>query len=196
MADTTQTALAVFDRALNAFTELVHAVPKDGWSAPTPCDDWDTRALVNHVTVEHLWAKPMLAGQTIAEVGDQFDGDVLGAQPDIIWDGAASASRSAFHGPDALSATVHSSMGDEPAMQYLDEMTFDLLVHGWDLGQAIGRPTPWDDSSVDLLQRMAQHFAPMAADLVAAGVMGPALKVGDDADAQTRLLAGFGRSPG
>jgi len=36
---------------------------------------------VNHLAGEDLWAPPLLAGSTIAEVGDRFEGDVLGAEP-------------------------------------------------------------------------------------------------------------------
>ena len=40
--------------AVEAFRSLVHQVPDDAWSAPTPCSDWDVRALVNHVAGEEL----------------------------------------------------------------------------------------------------------------------------------------------
>ena len=47
----------------------------------TPCTEWDVRALVNHVLGEIRWAVPLFAGSTIAEVGDRFDGDLLGDDP-------------------------------------------------------------------------------------------------------------------
>ena len=46
----------------------------------TPNDDWDVRALTDHVTSELLSMPRSLDGKTIAEVGDQFDGDVLRKQ--------------------------------------------------------------------------------------------------------------------
>ena len=53
----------------------------DDWSNPTPCTDWDVRALVNHVVGEDRWTRPLVQGQTIAEVGDRLDGDLLGENP-------------------------------------------------------------------------------------------------------------------
>jgi uncharacterized protein (TIGR03083 family) len=47
-------------RAVEAFRSLVHRVPVDAWSAPTPCADWDVRTLVNHVAGEELWTVPLL----------------------------------------------------------------------------------------------------------------------------------------
>ena len=68
-------------RAVEAFGERVRAVPDDRWNGSTPCTDWDVRALVNHLVGENLWTPPLFEGKTIAEIGDVYDGDVLGADP-------------------------------------------------------------------------------------------------------------------
>lgn len=39
-------------------------------------------SLVNHVVAKDRWTPPLLAGRTIADVGDRLDGDLLGADPD------------------------------------------------------------------------------------------------------------------
>ena len=41
---------------------------------------------MSYLACEDLWAPPLLAGSTIAEVGDRFEGDVLGAEPKAAWD--------------------------------------------------------------------------------------------------------------
>ena len=68
-------------RTVAEFVARVEAVPEDAWDSATPCTEWDVRALVNHVVGEDRWTPPLLEGATIAEVGDRFDGDLLGADP-------------------------------------------------------------------------------------------------------------------
>ena len=68
-------------RAVEGFAALVERVPGDRWDAPTPCAAWTVRDIVNHLVNEQRWTAPMFAGATIEEVGDRFDGDLLGADP-------------------------------------------------------------------------------------------------------------------
>ena len=73
--------IVLHKRTVEAFLERVESIGDDRWSGPTPCPDWDVRALVNHVVGEDRWTAPLLGGSTIAEVGDRFEGDLLGADP-------------------------------------------------------------------------------------------------------------------
>ena len=63
-----------FARCVRDFADQLAPVRDEQWTNATPCTDWDVRALVNHVTGELAWVQPLVAGQTIAEVGDRFDG--------------------------------------------------------------------------------------------------------------------------
>jgi uncharacterized protein (TIGR03086 family) len=182
--------LTVFLRGLAGFGARVHAVPPDQWDRPTPCSEWDVRALVNHLVVEQLWVPPLLAGKSVAAVGDRFDGDQLGTDPVAAWDAAAATSGSSFAEPGVLDRTVHLSYGDRPARDYCREMALDLAVHGWDLARAIGGDERIDPALVELAY---EHVAPMANLLTGTGVFGPPVPVPDDADLQTRLLGITGR---
>ena len=72
-------------RATDTFGQLVERIGDGQWCEPTPCAAWNVRQLVNHVVFEHRWAVPLFAGQTVADVGDAFDGDLLGADPVAAW---------------------------------------------------------------------------------------------------------------
>jgi uncharacterized protein (TIGR03086 family) len=73
--------LELHRRAVEHWAARVAAVKNDQWGGPTPCAEWSVHELVNHVVSEEFWAAPLLRGQTIEEVGSQFEGDVLGADP-------------------------------------------------------------------------------------------------------------------
>lgn len=164
----------------------------DRWSAPTPCTEWDVRALVNHLTVEQLWVPPLLDGATIAELGDRFEGDQLGDDPVGRWHGAMQAASAAWGSPGALERTVHLSFGDTPAGEYLVQMVADLGVHGWDLARALGEEPSVDPDTVELVLDAFGEHADM---LAASGMFAPSIPAPDGADDQTRLLCLLGREP-
>jgi uncharacterized protein (TIGR03086 family) len=177
--------------AVEAFRSLVQSVPVESWSGPTPCADWDVRALVNHVANEELWTVPLLEGRTIAEVGDRFDGDLLGAEPALTVDTAAKAAVAAFEEPGAPDRTVHLSFGDTPASEYAMQLIADHVIHGWDLAAAIGSDTQIDEGLVAVLTGWYADRADLyrGAGLVA---QPPAVAVGSPQD---QLLVAFGRDP-
>ena len=67
--------------------------------------------LVAHMCFEHRWAPHVLAGEAMEDVGDRYDGDLLGDDPVQGWDRAAGASRQAWVSTDAHASPVHVSSG-------------------------------------------------------------------------------------
>jgi uncharacterized protein (TIGR03086 family) len=184
----------LFSRSVDAFTARVRQVGPDQWTASTPCPGWDVRALVNHVVGEQLWMPPMFAGATIAEVGDRFDGDLLGSDPVAVAARAAQEAQATLAPSDALDGTVHLSFGDTPAEEYLRQLLADHVVHGWDLAVAIGADRDADPQAV---HAVAVWFVDREAGYRSGGAIGPRLVADDPAAAeQDRLIAAFGRDPG
>jgi uncharacterized protein (TIGR03086 family) len=180
-----------FARAVAGFGGAVHAIGAGQWADPTPCTDWDVRALVGHVTAEQLWAPPLLTGATVADVGDRFDGDVLGDDPVIRWEQAAAASLAAFGAADVAHGTVALSRGTTPVAEYLGEMTVDALIHTWDLARAVGADETLD---AELVQLTYEQVLPVAEHLHETGLFAPPVPVPDGAPLPVRLLALFGRA--
>src|SRR5688500_9603137 len=99
-------------RAVEGWQARCDAVGPDRWQAGPPCSDWDVRSLVNHVVGEELWTVPLVDGATIEEVGDRFDGDVLGADPPGVSRSAALEAVAAVERRLPEGGTVHLSFGD------------------------------------------------------------------------------------
>jgi uncharacterized protein (TIGR03086 family) len=178
-----------FRRASEGFVDRARQIGRDQWSADTPCTEWNVRTLVNHVAGEYLWVPEMLAGRTIAEVGDRLDGDVLGEDPLQALISAQGAALDAIDAPEAMETTVHLSFGDLPAAEYVKQMALDSVIHSWDLAHGIGADEQLDPELVELSYAGLQSSAE---DWRSAGVFGPERAPSDDST-QAKLLALTGR---
>jgi uncharacterized protein (TIGR03086 family) len=176
--------------AVAEFDARVRQIGERHWQAATPNEDWNVRDLVNHVAGEDLWAPPLLAGATIDEVGDRFDGDVLGAEPAAVWTSASAAALQAVDEDGAMDRIVHLSFGDFPGWDYVMQLFADHLIHAWDLARAIGADERLDS---DLVASCATWFDATEDAYRSAGAIAARPPVRDGADAQTVLLARFGR---
>ena len=179
--------------SVQRFMDRVAEVRPDQWDAATPCAEWNVRELVNHVVGEQLWSVPLFAGATIAEVGDRFDGDLLGSDPIKTSTEAGEAARAVVTEPGAMERIVHLSFGDTPAEEYVHQLLADHLIHGWDLAAAIGADTTID---ADGLAECAAWFDEREDIYRGAGAIGALVEVGPDASDTDRLVARFGRDPG
>jgi uncharacterized protein (TIGR03086 family) len=177
-------------RAVAEFGSRVDAVPADAWTNATPCTEWDVRAVVAHVVGELRWVPDMLAGKTIAEVGDTYEGDPLGDDPVAAWHSASDAAVAAFAEDGALDRTVHLSFGDTPSVVYCAQTAGDMTIHAWDVARGAGLDDKLDPELVSWIRK---EIEPQAEGLAASGLFGTRVDVGPDADEQTQMLGIFGR---
>lgn len=173
------------------FGELVRAVGPGQWTEPTPCTEWDVRALVSHVHGETLWVPELFAGKTVAEVGDGLDGDLLGEDPVASWQEAALPAIEAITAPGAMPRVVHLSYADVPGEDYTRELFSDLVIHGWDLARGIGADDTLDPAWVRILY---DDLKPRESALKSYGMYGETVTPPPDADLQRKLLAVVGRA--
>jgi uncharacterized protein (TIGR03086 family) len=178
-------------QALAATGRIVTGVAADRWHAATPCPEWDTRGLVNHVVSGNLWAAELAAGGTIEGVGSRLDGDLLGSDPAAAYADSAATAAAAFRMPGALDAPCAVSYGPVPGYVYAGHRFLDVLVHGWDLAVATGQDYGLDPQLMDACQKI---IGPQLAAFRAAAALGPEVAVPADASAQTRFLALLGRT--
>ncbi len=180
----------LYRRTVEFFTGLVGSVQEDQWGDPTPCAQWAVRDLVNHVTNESLWTVPLMEGATIEQVGDQFEGDVLGGDPVGSALAAAQAAIASVAEQLPRGGTVHLSFGETPKEEYLMQLAADHLVHGWDLAVAIGVDPAMDP---DLVQAITEWFDDREEMYRGGGAISDRQAL--SGDAQHDLVARFGRDP-
>jgi uncharacterized protein (TIGR03086 family) len=169
-----------FLSAADRFTETVGTV--SDWSAPSPCEEWTAADVVDHVVDTQ---REFLTGHG-ADLGDRPRGEpaevwsthLAAVRPVVAEDDFVEREYDGHFGRTTIGATLHHFYG------------FDLVVHGWDLGSAAGRPTRFSDADMDAMEQAFEGFGDAA---YAPGVFHRPVEVPDDAPRQTRLLARMGR---
>jgi uncharacterized protein (TIGR03086 family) len=180
-----------YRRSVEGWVKTVSNVTKD-WSRPTPCTEWDVRALVNHVVYEERWTKPLVDRKTIAEVGDSLEGDLLGDDP--LGAARAAADEALASVADQLprGGQVNLSYGDEDIAEYIRQLTADHLIHGWDLAAATGQDRSLDH---EVVAEVAAWFRDKEESFRSSGSVAARPQSAKGGDPQSELLIAYGRDP-
>jgi uncharacterized protein (TIGR03086 family) len=172
---------------------LVAAVGSDQWSAPTPCADWDVRALVTHLVGGNLVFAAAVRGVPLAEARQALAGDPLGDDAPAAYAAAAAEVAAAFRSSGGLERTVTIPFGTVPATVALHLRIAEALVHGWDLARATGRTVSFPDDVVEQEIAFSREFLPRVPPDRAP--FGPSRPAPDDAPPLDQLVALLGRDP-
>jgi len=180
----------VHEQALQHTGRYVAGVNDGQWHDATPDEAWDVRTLVNHIVSGNFWVAPLVDGKTIDEVGDRYDGDILGDDPVEAYQRSAKEAAAAFNASGAMAAPCAVSYGPVPGEIYAGHRFIDVLIHGWDLAKATGQDATLP---AGLVEAAFEVVEPQKDLLAASGMFGSNVNVAADADRQTRLLGELGR---
>jgi uncharacterized protein (TIGR03086 family) len=171
-------------RACAGFSNIAAQLRADQWDLPTPCTEWDARAVVEHVIGFHefLLLRPLGVRSNRPKT-----------DPAARWSATSEAMFAALDTPGTLDReTALPGGGTSSPSRMLTALTTDVLVHTWDLARAAGLDPELDDDLCALAHEQGRAFGMgVANDMHAAEI-----PVSADADAPTRLIALSGRDPG
>ena len=178
------------------FATRLKQVTSEHWDLPTPCTEWNVRALVNHVLLGTRMSVQILSGMPRDEVISYLNDDLIGGTDDPVASFVELATQmvEGFSGPGGLDGMVEHPAGDFPRSVFCGFRIADGALHAWDLARAIGVDETLDPDIIQLLWDGAQ---PQRETLVATGLFGDGASgnVGEDAPLQTRYLDLMGRRP-
>jgi hypothetical protein len=164
---------------------------KPDWFHSGGLADASLRDIVNYHAYDSAWVPDVLAGKTMAEVGDVHEHLKTAPKPDYrVHSDAAVAAAQALDDPERV---VHLSYGDFPAREYLRHLTSFRGFRVYDIARWIGVSTAMPP---DLVQGMWEVLSPDMEAWRALGVYRAAVPVPADASSQDLLLALAGRDPG
>ena len=127
-------------------TRVVAGVPGHPMDAPTPCDDWDLRTLVNHVILWTAYSAERRAhGESVAE--DLMSKDFT-ADPGFAQDYAAQIGRAvaAWSDPAAWERELGVMGSGTPAADVAAMLIAEMVLHGWDIARATGQDYACDEA--------------------------------------------------
>ncbi|MFC8508587.1 TIGR03086 family metal-binding protein [Streptomyces sp. NPDC057411] len=158
---------------------------------PTPCTEYDLRALLGHT---------LGAVHRIAYVGEGGRGMDLpaaaGEIPDSDWGGAFGRSRdrlaAAWADPEKLDREVEVPWGRVPGRAAVGGYVMEVVTHTWDLAQVIDPEAELDEELGLVALGIARTVLP-AAPRGGEVPFGEVQPVPDDADAHSRLAGWLGR---
>ncbi len=183
--------IGAYERTLVWTGQRIAGVRREDLQQPTPCRDWNVRALVAHIVAGIWYFKALAAGEPVEELMRGLS-DLVGDDPFASYDAAARAGVAAWRGPGALDRSYRLPLGPRPGREALAIHQADVLVHGWDLAEATHQ-----DAAID--PELARFALDTERWFVQPEMRGPgrayaaALAEQGDTD-QERLLAFVGRS--
>jgi uncharacterized protein (TIGR03086 family) len=184
--------MAVLVTANEEFARRLASVSGDDWGRPTPCSEWDVRALVDHVVGANERYVMILHEEPLAGVEATRDADHLGDDPRTRFEQTAEAVVAAFREPGALGRTVHHRTGDKTGRELLAMKVLDVAVHAWDLARAIAADEVLDEGVVELASTQGLPIVLR----IGSGAFGESDgELPPDASGQDRLLHRLGRHP-
>jgi uncharacterized protein (TIGR03086 family) len=180
-------------RAISQTGAIVAAVEPGQLGLPTPCPEYDVRALLSHI-VGGL--------NRVAVAGEGGNALARPARADDVTDdgwlaayqAASQRARQAWADDAKLDALVEVPWGKIPGRFAIAGYIQEILTHGWDLAKATGQPTEGDPDLAFFALAGAKRVLPPEArgdDIPFA----PVVPVPPDAAPYAQLAAWLGRQP-
>lgn len=166
---------------------LVAGVSPEQHGAPTPCSDYDVKALLDHIVG---WTRAFADGanerESAEDAGTYTTDDHLAAYR------AATADLVRGWRERGTDRPVRFATAEMPGAAVLGFTLIEHVTHLCDLAVATGQQVPFTDEEVEAALGHAKANLPPEA---RGDMFGPPVPAPDDAPAAQRLLAFMGRQP-
>ncbi len=187
----------LFIHSEQALADVIDKIRPEQWDSPKPAwfatggqGDATLRQIVNYHAYDTAWVPDVLAGKTMAEVGEAYEHIKTDADCDYrAYSESAIAAARALADPDRA---VHLSYGDFPARVYLQHTSSFRGFRAYDIARWIGAST---QLTPQLVREMWDELVPEMEEWRKIGVYEPAVEVPEDAPLQDRLIGLSGRDP-
>ncbi|WP_406297799.1 TIGR03086 family metal-binding protein [Embleya sp. NBC_00888] len=183
----------LFVEAAAEADRIAHGVPPEPTDGPTPCGEYDTRALINHWVVFTSHGMEHRALRTT--LPEEMTTRDFVAEPDWADAYAAQLGRAvaAWADPQVWEGEIDfGGGGTMPATEIAEMLLLESVLHGWDVARATGQDYRASVELGEAIEGIVTKYAQMYREY--AGFAEPAA-VAEDASAFERALGASGRDP-
>lgn len=131
--------LEALETATGFFLATIAEIPAGSWFRPTPCDEWDLAALVDHVAGGNRFTIDILGGATAEDamhgLVDFFGASYVRRESAVR---TATRQHGAFVSPGGPRPRVSPHRSRDAGRERAGVRLHELIVHTWDIARAIG----------------------------------------------------------
>jgi uncharacterized protein (TIGR03086 family) len=184
--------VVTFERVLDRTNEVVDRVEPSQLGNPTPCTEWDVRAVINHITGGATMFSECVEQGSVPDsrLGELMGGDNLGDDFKGSYRAASDRARATFAIPGVLDKMVKLPFGEMPAGMALNIAIMDVMTHAADIAQATGQSID-DEEILTIALDVGRQL--ITDDLRQPGMFDAEQPAGPNASASDKLLAFAGR---
>ena len=177
------------ERAYQGLNATIVNVTPEQLTAPSCCDGWDLRAMLNHLLGAGWMFTLANQDQSVEEdAGDLVGDDVAAACSEL-----ATANVASWRSGQGLEGERTYPFGNFPAAAAVMINLGEIAVHTWDVAKTTGQAGAIDPEIAEML---LAFYGTMPMDAFrAGGAFGPEVPVGEDEPAPDRLLGLLGFQP-
>lgn len=181
--------LRSFTTAVYGFDAVVQRMPAEAWDAPSACEGWSGRDLLQHqCAVLNGVAAVASSGQMAAPAPPEDVSD-----PVATWNQCRDDLLASLDQPGVLNQEGPFWFDAPTVDAMIGIVQWDPLAHAWDLAKTCGMDPCLDESVAAKALTSIEAMQPM---LVKTGRIGEPVPVAADASASDRFLGATGRNPG
>jgi uncharacterized protein (TIGR03086 family) len=186
--------ISMYKRAVEQTGSIVERLRSEQLNNPTPCEQWNTRALLNHIIAfNQIWATPADA----EKADDSHETmDFVGDNPVVAYRRSSGAGLKRLRG-DRLAGPTHRipSWGQVPGPFAPYIALVEITVHGWDLAKATEQDAEIDDDTARTVLNIAKRIVSPEQRRPPTSAFKDPVTVPDGATPTDELVAFLGRDP-
>jgi uncharacterized protein (TIGR03086 family) len=126
--------LDAHQRAQDVFAGIMANVKPDQLDLPSPCTEWDAKAVIEHVIGGNQWVQQLADQQPPALPDDRAAAHAA----------SAAGAQAVFAASDGLTRAFELPFATMPGSGFIGLRTSDVFAHAWDLAKATGQATDLD----------------------------------------------------